>query len=226
MRHHTPAGEPTAVPEDTRAKPWVARHKVLTGIGAFVVLGAIVGALGDGGDEAAGPSAEPSITATGTAVAEQTAAEREAAEEERRQEEAEAAAEATASAEAAAEAERQAEEERRQEEAAQAAEAKRLGTVAQQNAYRSAVRYLDFTAFSRKGLVEQLRYEDYSAADAEFAVARLEAEGGVDWNAQAAASAAKYLAFTSFSRAGLVEQLVYEGFTKSQATYGVSTTGL
>jgi hypothetical protein len=28
------------------------------------------------------------------------------------------------------------------------------------------------------------------------------------------------------SRSGLIEQLVFEGFTQSQAEYGVSTTGL
>ena len=30
----------------------------------------------------------------------------------------------------------------------------------------------------------------------------------------------------SFSRSGLIKQLLYEGFTQSQAEYGVTTTGL
>lgn len=48
----------------------------------------------------------------------------------------------------------------------------------------------------------------------------------VDWNEQAAKSAQNYLEFTSFSHSGLVEQQIFEGFTREQAEYGVSQTGL
>ncbi|MET3706488.1 hypothetical protein ABIB17_001104 [Arthrobacter sp. UYEF6] len=48
----------------------------------------------------------------------------------------------------------------------------------------------------------------------------------VDWNAQAAKKAKSYLEYTSFSRSGLVDQLLFEGFTPEQAEYGASTTGL
>jgi hypothetical protein len=34
------------------------------------------------------------------------------------------------------------------------------------------------------------------------------------------------LDFMAFSRSGLIDQLVFEGFTQEQAEYGVSTTGL
>jgi hypothetical protein len=44
--------------------------------------------------------------------------------------------------------------------------------------------------------------------------------------AQAAAKAASYLEYSSFSAQGLYDQLLYEGFTPEQAEYGVSTTGL
>ncbi len=47
----------------------------------------------------------------------------------------------------------------------------------------------------------------------------------VDWNEQAAEKAQSYLDFMSFSRKGLIEQLVYEGFTKEQAEYGVKAVG-
>ncbi|MBD7981612.1 Ltp family lipoprotein [Oerskovia sp. Sa2CUA9] len=139
-------------------------------------------------------------------------------------------AEDEAEAAAAAEEDRLAEAQRLADEAiaaeATAAEAARIGTVAQQNAWQSAVSYLDYAAFSRSGLAGQLEFEGYSPADAEFAIARLETEGGVDWNAQAVASAASYLDYTSFSRAGLIDQLVYEGFTVEQAEHGASTAGL
>lgn len=95
-------------------------------------------------------------------------------------------------------------------------------TVSQVNARRSASSYIDFSAFSRQGLIEQLQYEGFSEADAAHGVDTLD----VDWNEQAADSAASYLEFSSFSRQGLVEQLLYEGFTPAQAEHGVSTTGL
>ena len=38
--------------------------------------------------------------------------------------------------------------------------------------------------------------------------------------------AASYLEYSAFSRSGLMTQLLYEGFTEAQASYGVATTGL
>ena len=65
-------------------------------------------------------------------------------------------------------------------------------------------------------------YEGFTQGDATYGVDALNA----DWNQQAAKKAAEYLDLSSFSRAGLIEQLAYEGFTQAQAEYGVSTTGL
>ncbi|WP_375236616.1 Ltp family lipoprotein [Microbacterium schleiferi] len=104
-------------------------------------------------------------------------------------------------------------------------------TLGQQNAIRSAQSYLDFTAFSRAGLFEQLTSEygeGFEAADAEFAIAHLEQNGLVDWNAEAAESAQSYLDFTSFSRQGLYEQLTSEygeQFTPEQAEYALTAVG-
>jgi hypothetical protein len=95
-------------------------------------------------------------------------------------------------------------------------------TVSQSNAVESALSYIGYQAFSRKGLIDQLKFEDYSTADATYAVDAID----VDWNEQAAKSAESYLEYSSFSRQGLIDQLVFEGFTQSQAEYGVSTTGL
>lgn len=94
-------------------------------------------------------------------------------------------------------------------------------TLSQQNAVRSAENYLDFTAFSREGLIQQLEYDEFSTSDATFAVDHIT----VDWNEQAAKAAENYLAFTSFSRGGLIEQLLYDGFTSAQAAYGASAVG-
>jgi hypothetical protein len=95
-------------------------------------------------------------------------------------------------------------------------------TISQQNAIDKAESYLDFTAFSRKGLIQQLEFEGFSTADATFAVDHIT----VDWNEQAWKKAKDYLDFSSFSRKGLIEQLEYEGFTNAQATYGVNKVGL
>ncbi|MCJ8505784.1 Ltp family lipoprotein [Kocuria flava] len=95
-------------------------------------------------------------------------------------------------------------------------------TVAQRNAIRSAENYIDFSAFSRSGLIDQLEFEGYSTADATFAVDSLD----IDYNEQAAKSAANYLETSAFSRSGLIDQLMFEGYTAEQATYGVDQTGL
>ncbi|WOH19066.1 Ltp family lipoprotein [Paenarthrobacter sp. GOM3] len=123
---------------------------------------------------------------------------------------ADAAAKASADADAAAKA------------AADAAAKAAAGTVSQQNALRKAASYLNFTAFSYPGLIEQLEFEKYSAEDATWAADHVK----VDWNEQAAKKAKSYLQFSSFSRAGLIDQLLFEGFTPEQAEYGVSQTGL
>lgn len=95
-------------------------------------------------------------------------------------------------------------------------------TRSQENAVASAESYLDFSAFSRSGLIGQLEFEDYSTADATFAVDYL----NVDWNEQAYKSAESYLDFSSFSAGELRDQLEFEGFTPEQAAYGVAQTGL
>ena len=97
-----------------------------------------------------------------------------------------------------------------------------IETVNQTNAREKAEQYLDYSAFSRQGLIQQLEYEGFSKIDAEYGTDALNA----DWREQAALKAKQYLDYSSFSRQGLVDQLLYEGFTQKQAEYGVSTTGL
>lgn len=94
-------------------------------------------------------------------------------------------------------------------------------TIGQSNALDSAKSYLSFMAFSYKGLIEQLEYEQFSHEDAVYAADHC----GADWNEQAALSAKNYLDLMSFSRDGLIEQLEYEGFTHDQAVYGVEANG-
>ena len=95
-------------------------------------------------------------------------------------------------------------------------------TAGQEQAVGTAEDYLSGQSFSRKGLIEQLQYEGFSAKDATFGVDYLK----VNWSAQAVAVAKNYLAGQHFSRSGLIEQLEYEGFTHKQAVYGVTKAGL
>jgi enterochelin esterase-like enzyme len=97
------------------------------------------------------------------------------------------------------------------------AEQKRA-TASQRNAVRAAESYLEYTAFSKKGLEKQLRFEGYSSAAARYGASHVHA----NWNQEAVKAAKSYLEYTSFSKSGLVEQLEFEGFTPSQAQYGVS----
>lgn len=94
-------------------------------------------------------------------------------------------------------------------------------TLGQKNAMRKANDYLNYSAFSYTGLIEQLKYEGYSVEDATFAVDRC----GADWNQQAAKKAQDYLDYSAFSREGLIDQLKYEGFTQEQAEYGATAVG-
>jgi hypothetical protein len=166
------------------------------------------------------PTKDPAVAAAEAEAAAKAKAEADAAAKAKT--EADAAAKAKADADAAAAKAKADADAAAAKAAADAEAAAKRGTVSQQNALGSANDYLDFTAFSRTGLIKQLEYEKYSSEDATWAVDRVT----VDWNVQAAKAAKQYLEFTSFSRSGLVDQLLYEGYTPEQAEYGVSTTGL
>ena len=81
---------------------------------------------------------------------------------------------------------------------------------------------LNYSSFSRKGLIGQLEYEGFTNYQAVYGVDSL----NVDWNEQAVKKARSYLDFMSFSRKELISQLEYEGFTHEQAGYGVNQVGL
>jgi hypothetical protein len=87
------------------------------------------------------------------------------------------------------------------------------------NARRAAQQYLDYSGFSRSGLIEQLEYEGYSTEAATTVVDSL----NVDWMAEAVESAQAYVEYSPFSHSGLVEQLQYEGFSPEEAEHGATT---
>ncbi len=95
-------------------------------------------------------------------------------------------------------------------------------TVSQSNAVDKAESYLGISAFSRTGLIKQLKFEQFSTADATYAVDHVT----VDWTEQADLKAKSYMEISSFSRAGLIKQLKFEGFTQAQAEHGAKSVGL
>ena len=92
----------------------------------------------------------------------------------------------------------------------------------QKNARLKAQQYLSFSAFSRKGLIDQLQFEGFNTLDAEYGTDAQNA----DWRNQAALKAAQYLQVSAFSKQGLIDQLLFEGFSLEDAEFGVSSTGL
>lgn len=95
-------------------------------------------------------------------------------------------------------------------------------TVSQKNAIRMAESYLNLTAFSKSGLINQLKYEGFNDKDATYAANQI----NVDWKEQAVRMAESYLNLTAFSRDGLIKQLEFEGFSNEDATYAASQVGL
>lgn len=105
-----------------------------------------------------------------------------------------------------------------------------------EEAVESAESYLRLSSFSRQGLIEQLEYEGFTHSQAQYGVDKALSNKSINsttssssdnsyWNEQAVESAKSYLKYSSFSEKGLMEQLEYEGFTHSQAQYGVEHCG-
>ncbi|TFD09345.1 Ltp family lipoprotein [Cryobacterium sp. TMT1-66-1] len=216
----TPASAQSTQSATKPKRSWYKKKRFLIPIAAFLIIGWL-GSLGGDNPDLVG-SAKPTATATEAPLTAAEIAEEEAAVAAQAEKDAADAAEKVAQEAAAAEAAAAEAAAVAEAAAAAAAEEAARGTVSQQNALRSGASYLDYSAFSRSGLVGQLEFEGFSTEDATWAVDRVI----VDWNVQAAASAKSYLEYTSFSRSGLVDQLVFEGFTAEQAEYGVSQTGL
>lgn len=105
-------------------------------------------------------------------------------------------------------------------------------SLAHEMAIKEAESYLSVMSFSRQGLLDQLTSEyggQFPLDQAEYGVAYLEANGLVDWNAEAVQEAQSYLNTMSFSRQGLYDQMTSEyggQFTHEQTEHALNTVGL
>jgi len=92
----------------------------------------------------------------------------------------------------------------------------------QEQAVLKAQQYVRSTFFSRKGLINQLKFEGFSTEDATFATDYLH----LNYNTQAAGKAQEYVSGQQgFSKQSLIDQLEFEGYSTEQATYGATKAG-
>ncbi|MDT2390987.1 Ltp family lipoprotein [Enterococcus dongliensis] len=91
-------------------------------------------------------------------------------------------------------------------------------TREQRNALDTAAAYLDYSAFSKQGLYDQLIFEEYPADAAQYAIDNISA----DWNQNALQTAKDYLDFTSFSDQGLYDQLIHDKYTPDEAQFAIN----
>lgn len=94
--------------------------------------------------------------------------------------------------------------------------------VSRANAVRDAKNYLQFEAFSFRGLVGQLRFDGFSRFDARYGARH----SGANWMREAVKAAKDYLRTEPFSRSGMIQQLEFDGFTPPQARHGAIAVGL
>ncbi|GAB4097198.1 hypothetical protein GCM10028787_26730 [Brachybacterium horti] len=97
-----------------------------------------------------------------------------------------------------------------------------------EQALEAARDYLSYSGLSRDGLLETLADEDeFTDAQAEYAVGYLEDHGEVDWPRQAVRAAHELLSYDpAVSRADLVQQLEWAGFSTEHANYAADQAGL
>lgn len=207
-----PSYNPQSGPVPPQPPPVQAKQKrfgflaMTVAVVATFVVGSCTGALarGSGSTTAAAPGDSPTVTVTETVKGEPEPQPTETVTE-------------TVTAEPNAE-EKKPEPKPEKKSEPKPEEKKPETTKSQEQALRAAEGYLEYAAFSKKGLAEQLEYEDFSKADAEWAAEHVDA----DWNEQAVKAALNYLEYSAFSESELADQLEYEGFTAKQAKHGAS----
>ena len=86
-----------------------------------------------------------------------------------------------------------------------------------ENAIESAEAYNKVFAYSKKGLIENLKYEGFSEDIAECAVKSINA----NWKENCVRSAYSYLDLSPFSKEELIHQLDYDGFTAEEIDYAM-----
>ena len=87
-----------------------------------------------------------------------------------------------------------------------------------ENAIESAEAYSNIFAYSKKGLIENLKYDGFSEDIAECAAKSINA----NWKENCVRSAHSYLEIISYSKEELIHQLDYVGFTAEEIDYAMN----
>ena len=87
-----------------------------------------------------------------------------------------------------------------------------------ENAIESAEAYSNIFAYSKKELIEQLKYDGFSEDIAECAAKSINA----NWKENCVRSAHSYLEIISYSKEELIHQLDYVGFTAEEIDYAMN----
>ncbi|GAA0631236.1 hypothetical protein GCM10009547_38910 [Sporichthya brevicatena] len=203
---------PPLPPKAPKTGNWFVRHKIATGVLAFVGVVGVAGAVGGSGSSsdtvAQSPSASTGASNGGAAGNNGSAT--------------------GSDAKGGGNEAKGGGNEAKAGDAKPAEKSEPAMTMSQKNAVRSAESYLELMPFSKLGLIRQLSSsagDGYSKADATFAVNQLK----VDWNEQAYRAAQAYVDMMAFSRSGLIQQLTSSAgdqYTNAQATFAVNKLGL
>ena len=94
-------------------------------------------------------------------------------------------------------------------------------TDGQRTALEKAKSYLDYSAFSREALIEQLKLDDLAESDILFATDNI----GADWNAQCLKKAKSYLKYSALSKQELTQRLKADSFTDEEIAYAITEIG-
>ena len=94
-------------------------------------------------------------------------------------------------------------------------------TTGQYYAIQKAKSHLEYSAYSRKSLIDRLVREDFTRSDAEYAADHC----GANYFEQALQEAKSHLKYSAYSRDGLIERLERDDYTHEEAVYGADKSG-
>ena len=249
----TPAGVPSEKHPPAVRRNWFLRHKILTAIGAVLLLG-IGSSLANGGgtkpDRVAAIDQVETSTAPAQSAAEKAAADQavidKAAADKAAADQAvvdQAVADKAAAAQVAidkAAADKAAAAAKATADKAAAAKATADKAAAAKAAAAKKIADANRLTTAQENAKRKAEsYLEMSGFSRSGLIEQLQYEGftandakraidsmNVNWNTEADQKAKSYLEMSGFSRSGLIEQLQYEGFTSAQAAHGAASVGL
>ena len=101
-------------------------------------------------------------------------------------------------------------------------EDEKLLAIERDNAIKKAENYLKSNIFSKKELIEQLKFEGFSPEISAYAVENI----SVNWSEECAKKAEAYLREYPYSRSVLYDDLKLEGFSHEEIEYALNAIGL